>query len=117
MDNLLLLCNAYQLRKINELYRVVPADRQIGVARLRTILTSQAELNLVFNPQVPTDDILVVDLSKITLEWTPTMGQRIYQGPLANLGAGMRTYLYADMGVGYQNEIFCGSITNLATSA
>lgn len=117
LNNLLILCNAYQLQKINELYRVVPADRTVGGARLRTIYTSQAEINLIYNPVVPTDDILCVDLEKLTLEWTPTDGQRIWVGPLAELGAGFRRYLYADMGIGYETEVNIGGITNLATSA
>ena len=115
-DNILIMCNAFQKQKLTDIYGYVPTDRFIGGSNITRIVTDFCTADVVFNPHVATDDVIIVDLSVCKPVFVPVDGQVLTFEELAKVAASKKGEWYAQIGLDYGPEEYHGSITGLATS-
>lgn len=115
LSNMLLLLPGIQARKLNSLYKVAPADRMVGGVMLQQIYTTFGILNVVLDPQVPTDEILLLDFDFVSVEYTAQNGDLIGISE-KEVDAGYKEVLLAIAGIDYTNEVLHASIENLKTT-
>lgn len=116
-SNMVIFCNAFQKQALSELYAYAPEDRNVGGVNIKQIETDFTMLGIVWAPNVPTDTILVADLSVVSPVFhpVPSKGFFFYED-LAKVGAAEAGQLYMQAGLDYGPEEFHGKITGLATS-
>lgn len=113
-QNMLLMANAYNIQVLTDLYGYAPDDRTIGGVAVKTILTDFAQLGVAYAPQMPTDEIYIVDMSVCSPVFVPVEGRIIVDEPVAITTAKRGGFLYTQIGLDYGPEEYHGSITGLA---
>ena len=116
--------NAFQLHQLNGIYGFAPEHRMIGGVDIRTILLPiVGEVEVIFEPRMPTDTLLLADMAKCGLVFTPVpdTDNGGYKGvlfleKLSKAGASSAWQLYGQIGLDYGHEHFHGTITGLTTS-
>ena len=116
MENVLVMANAFQKQKLSDIYGYVPTDRFIGGSNITQIVTDFCTADVIFNPQVATDDVIIVDLSVCKPVFVPVDGQIVTFEELAKIAASKKGEWYAQIGLDYGPEEYHGSVTGLATS-
>lgn len=116
MQNVLIMANAFQKQKLSDIYGYVPTDRFVGGSNITQIVTDFCTADVIFNPQVATDDVLIIDLSVCRPVFVPTDGQVVVFEDLAKIAASRKGEWYAQIGLDYGPEEYHGSVTGLATS-
>lgn len=114
--NMVAMGNAFQIQKLSDIYGYAPEDRNIGGVAVKTIYTDFAILNVVYNPQVATDDLIIVDMDVLSPVFCPVDGQVIKFDELAQTAASRKGQWYTQAGLDYGPEEYHMSITGLATS-
>ena len=111
------MVNAFQKQSLSALYGYAPQDRNIGGVDIRSIETDFGLIPVVLNRFVPTDDILLADLSVLQPVFgeTPNRGYLFYE-PLSKTGASENGQIYGEIGLDHGPYWMHGSITDLATS-
>jgi len=115
-DNVVVFANAFQKQKISDIYGYAPEDRNVGGVNIKQIETDFGMVGVVFNPHMPTDDIVAVEMSVLSLVYVPVDGQLIVFEDLAQIAASKKGQWYAQIGLDFGPEEYHGSITDLATS-
>lgn len=115
-ENMVLFANAFQLQKISDIYGYAPEDREIGGVAIKTIYTDFAKVGVVYAPQMPTDEIYIVDMSVMAPVFCPVNGQVMVFEDLAQIAASKKGQWYAQVGLDYGPEEYHMSVTGLATS-
>lgn len=119
--------NGFQKQAFSGLYAFAPQDRKIGGANIQLIETDFAELGIVYDPQVPTDTVLIADVAYCSPVFVPVMpmnggiidsmeGAEILWQPTAVTAASYGGFFYSQAGLAYGPETYHGKITGLATS-
>lgn len=109
--------NAYQIRRINAIYKADPDSRTDGGRNITRILTPFCELQVLYAPQVSTSTLLIADLAVCQPVFLPVPGKGVlFREELSRTGASESYQLYGQMGLDYGHESFHGTITGLATS-
>lgn len=115
-----LFCNALQKQTISAIYGAAPLggnvpSRTVGGVNVETLVTDFAEIGVVYDPFMPTDTVLIADLSVVFPVFlaVPNKGFLFYED-LATTGAGVGGQIYGQMGLAYGPETFHGKITGLA---
>lgn len=118
-----LVCNSTQKIKLTNRYikavsGATPASRTVGGVDVQTIETDFGRLNIMLEPAMPQDEILVCSLEEIVPVFllVPDKGF-LFVEPLAKIGASDRAQIYGEVGLEYGVEKHHGKITNLATVA
>lgn len=111
-----IMVNAEYKQALSELFVLQERSFNIGGVAVDTIATDFGMLAVQYAPQVATDEILIVDVSKCSLAVLPTMGEGLYVEELAKDGASSKTQLYGQFGMDYGHEVFHGKINNLPTT-
>ena len=112
-ENMVLLCNAYQKQATSDLYAYAPEDRNVGGFNIKQIETDFCQLGVVWAPQMPTDEIYIVDMSVCYPVFCPYKGQIIVDIPIAPTAAKEGGFMYTQIGLDYGPEEYHGSITGL----
>ena len=116
-----IFANAFQKQKLSSIYSsalaLAPRDRTIGGVNITTIETDFGQVGIVFERHIPTDDILIADLSFCKPVFLDIPGKgHFFVEPLAQSGAAYKYQVYGEIGLEYGPEQFHAKITNLATS-
>jgi len=126
--NPVLFCNAFQKQKISDIYGYAPDDRNIGGVNIKTIETDFAQMGIMYDNYMDTDEILIADLAFCSPVFVPVMfdgedfvvdmvgGSDVLWVPTAVTAAQKGGFYYTQIGLDYGPEEYHGSITGLATS-
>ena len=106
--------NSSQKIAITDAYKLAERSTNVGGVNVETIVTNFGNLGVVYTPQMPQDEILVADMSIVSLAVLPYKGQALVLEDLAKDGASDRQMLYLQAGLDYGLESKHGKITNLA---
>jgi len=115
-NNMVVLCNAFQKTVLSDIYGYAPESRNVGGLNINQIETDFAQMGVVYDPFMPTDEIYVVDMSVVAPVFCPYEGQAIVDIETAVTTAKKGGFLYAQVGLDYGPEEFHGAVTGLATS-
>lgn len=120
--------NAWQKQKITDIYEYVPTDRKFGGANIESIMTDFAIMDVVYTPQMATDNLLIADLSVCSPVFVPVNfngvqmtndsanGVDVLWVPTAVTAAAGSGFYYTQVGLDYGPEEYHGTLTGLATS-
>ena len=114
--NMVLFCNGFQKRAISGLYGYAPESRNVGGVNVTQIETDFAMLGVVWDPFMPTDTVLIADMSKVSPVFCPYEGQVIADVETAVTTAKKGGFFYTQIGLDYGPEEMHGKITGLATA-
>lgn len=115
-QNPVLLCNAFQKVGVTGLYGYAPADRNVGGVNIKQIETDFAMLGVMYAPNMPTDEVYIVEMSVCKPVFCPFDGKLIVWEDLAQVAASKKGQWYTQIGLDYGPEEYHGSITGLSTS-
>lgn len=118
-ETAVLMVNAWQRRKLTELYIGTDVYRQnsrdVGGVKVDTIMTDFGELGVMLNRHMPKNRLQVV-----SLEWCspvhlliPSKGF-LFVEPLGKDGARDEAQIYGEIGLGYGNERAHGKVRHLS---
>ena len=115
-ENMKVYCNGFNKGVINDIYGYAPEDRRAGGTNIVTIMTNFAELEVVYDPQIPAGTILVADINHIYPVFLPNQGQTLFYEDFARNSGAARGQFLAFMGIDYGPEEYHGVISNTATA-
>lgn len=109
--------NAFQKQQLGSIYEILPSDRTVGGGNLQRIETDVCSVDLVLNPHMDTNDLLMLDLATCSNVFQPVPGKgAIFSEALAKVGAADPTQVYTQFGVDYGPAWAHDAITDLSTS-
>jgi hypothetical protein len=115
--NMVAFCNAFQKQALTAEYAYAPQDRNVAGVNITQIETDFCMLGVVWAPHMPTDTILVADVSVCAPVFLPVPGKGyLFSEMLSKAGASEDWQIYGQIGLAYGPEEFHGTITSLATS-
>jgi hypothetical protein len=115
-QRMVLIGNAFQTVQVSSIYGAQPLSYNIGGMAIDSIKTDFGQVGVMYEPNMPTDSLALVDLAAMRLMFCPVSGNLIVDETLAKTGAAESGQLYAQIGLDYGIETFHGKITGLATS-
>jgi hypothetical protein len=132
-DNVVLLCNAFQMQKISDIYGYAPQDRTLGgVAIDQFLVPGAGVVRTLYSPQMPTGEVYLAELSVCSPVFVPVSYvpdgnvepsidnidgvDVLWQPSTVVNGAARGGFFYSQFGLDYGPEEYHGSITGLATS-
>ena len=116
-ENMVLFCNAWNKQAISDLYGYAPEDRNVGGVNIQQIYTDFAPLGVVYAPNMPADDIIIVDMNYVYPVFCPVPGKGLlFYEDLAQSAASMKGQLYGQIGLDFGPEEYHGKITDTSTS-
>lgn len=115
--NMVIWCNAYQKQVISSIYGYAPQDRNIGGVNIKQIETDFGNMGIALNRFMPTDTILVSDMSAVNpvFQPVPKKGNFFYE-ELSKSGASEDGQIYGHFGLDHGMSFMHGTVTGLATS-
>jgi hypothetical protein len=116
LQNIVAVCNSFQRQSIAALYEFVPQSRTEGGAMIQKIYTDFAEIEILYDPNMPTDSIFFIEMSVLRLKCVPVNGMVFVMEDLETAGASYAKQLYTQLGLDYGPEEYHGKITGLTTS-
>ena len=115
-SNMVAFCNAFQKQKISNVYGYPTESRNVGGVNITSVETDFCQLGIIWAPQMPTDKILIADMSVVYPVFCPYEGQVIADVETAVTTAKKGGFLYTQFGLDYGPEEFHGTLTGLSTS-
>lgn len=131
-DNSAFLCNSLNYQLLSDIYGFAPMDRNVGGVDIGEFYVPAAgRIRAMFDPQMPTDEVYIVDLSLCAPVFLPVpasmddnnetaqyseMGVEVAYYAKGTVAAKKGGFLYMQFGFDYGAEEMHGSITGLATS-
>lgn len=127
-QNPVMFVNGFQKQKISDIYGYAPMDRNVGGLNIKQIETDFANVGVVYDPQMPTDTVLIADMSVCSPVFVPvsfdgedfmvdmSAGSDVLWVPTAITAAKKGGFWYTQIGIDYGPEEYHGKITGLATS-
>jgi hypothetical protein len=115
--NPVIFVNAYQKQVISSIYGYAPTDRNVGGVNINQIETDFAMLGIVWAPKMPTDTLLIADMSVINPVFCPVPDKGVlFYEELSRTGASEKGQVYGQIGLDTGPEEYHGVISGLATS-
>ena len=115
--NPVIFVNAFQKQKLSDIYGYAPEDRNVGGVNIKQIETDFAQLGVVWAPQMPTDTLLIAEMSVCAPVFCPVPGKGLlFYEELSKTGASEKGQIYGQMGLDHGPEKYHGKLTGLATS-
>lgn len=108
-----IVCNAYQKQVLTAIYGYAPTDKTQGGLNITKIVTDFAEINVLWTPNMPVDELYITELSIIKPMILPVDGQLIIVEDKVKAGASKGGQIYFQAGLDYGAEQWHGSITGL----
>lgn len=116
-SNTVVVVNGYQKEQISDTYGYAPEDRRIGGVNIQQIETDYGIFGVMLNRYMPTDTLLVADLSVCAPVFLEIPGKGfLFREELARTGAAYKYQIYGEIGLQHGPETFHGVIENLPTS-
>jgi hypothetical protein len=116
LQDLVMLANAYQMKKINDIYGNPNMSLNVGGTQIITIYTPYGAIEVMYEPNVATSEIDIVEASICKLVIQPVNGRYIIVEDKQIVGAALAKHVYMQAGFDYGAEEMHGKITGLATS-
>lgn len=129
MQNSVIMVNAFQKQKLSEIFGYAPEDRNIGGLNIKQIETDFGMLGVVYAPFMPTDTLLISELSVCRPVFVPvsfssmngieqnnTEGVDVLWVDTGITAASKGGFYYSQVGLDYGPEEYHGKITALATA-
>jgi hypothetical protein len=108
MQDMWVLCTAQTKQKLSQLYGNTPFTNPattVGGQAIETINTDFGPLKLMYEPQMPTGYLLIVDMPDLAPVFLPVPGKgAVFYESLAKTGAAEKGQLYAQIGLSYVAE-------------
>ena len=117
--NMVLFCGADQKQRITTLYEKqlgynTPAPRNVAGMNITRIETDFFELGIAYDPHVPSDRLLVADVSVCAPVFQDVPGKgTLFLEDLAKTGAAEKKQIYGQIGLDHGPAFLHGSITGL----
>ena len=117
-SRVIIAAGAFQLQALEDLYGFAPQDREVGGVNLRQLLLPVAgSCGVVYDPVLADDDLAFVDLDHFKPCFGIVPGRPpIFTEELSRVSAGTPEMLFTIFGIDYNNIIFHGMVSGLATS-
>jgi hypothetical protein len=133
-DNVAMVCNAFQMQMLSDIYGYAPMDRTMGGVAIDSFLVPGAGvIRTLFSPQQADAVVHLVELSVCRPVFVPVTFRPdgnvepqsysadgvdvLFQPASIAFGAARGGFLYTQIGLDYGPEEYHGEITGLATSA
>ena len=119
--NMVALVNAFQRQALTRLYETqvgynAPASRTIGGMKVSTVLNDFFELGIVYDPFMPADTLLIVDVAYLAPVFQEVPGKGVlFLEDLAKTGASDRKQIYGQLGLSHGPAFLHATITGLST--
>lgn len=115
-DQIVAICNSFQRQSLSALYEFVPQSRIEGGSKIEKIYTDFTEIEILADPNAPTDTILFVDIVHCKIVICPVSGSLMIVEPIEKTGASYAKQMYLQAGLDYGAEEYHGKIDGLTTS-
>ena len=112
-ENIVVWCNSFNKRVISDIYGYVPESRTEGGANIQRIMSDFCEATVMYDPQIPTDTILVADMNYISPVFSSS-GLKFEE--YAKVGGSRKGAFSAVAGIDYGLPQNFGTLTGTATS-
>ena len=114
---MVVLAGSLQKQRLSDIYGYAPEHRNVGGVNIKQIETDFAPVGVVWAPKMPSDALVVADLSVCRPVFLPVpeKGLLFYE-PLSRDGAAEKGHVYGQIGLDYGPEEFHGKLTNLAST-
>jgi len=116
-ENIVIWVNAYQKQVLSSIYGYAPTDRNVGGVNIKQIETDFGTFGIALNRFMPTDTLLVAEMSAITpitME-IPEKGNFFYE-ELAKVGASEEGQIFGKFGLDHAPSFLHGTVTGLKAS-
>ena len=114
---------AYQIQQLRALYGFAPASINIGGVTLNQVrLPIIGDCGVMFHPQYTGATygaiLALIDMARIRPVFLPVDGKpNVFIEPIGKTGASDQEQIYCQVGVDYDNVLYHGAISGLATAA
>lgn len=115
-QNMVMFLNGYQKQALTDLYGYPLESFSVGGVNVGKLITDFAEMGVVYDPHMPTDTLLIADMSVVSPVFCPVEGQVIVDQEVALTTAKKGGFLYAQVGLDYGPKEYHGTLTNLKDS-
>jgi len=115
-ENMVLFANSWQVDALNDIYGYAPEDRKIGGTSVSKIITPFCEMNIAYDPFVPTTKILIADMNYVYPVFMLNEGQAVRYDDLARVSGAKKGEFISFMGIDYGPEEMHCTITGLKDS-
>lgn len=114
--NSVIFLNALQKQRLSNIYGYAPESRNVGGVNINQIETDFAVLGVIWAPNVPTDTVLIADVSFCSPVFLPVPDKGVlFYEELTRTGASESGQIYGQIGLDYGPEEMHGTITSLST--
>ncbi len=115
--NPVIFVNSFQKVGFSNVYGYAPEDRNVGGVNIKQIETDWGVLGIIYDRFMPTDTVLLADMSVCRPTMMPIPGKgHFFSEEIAKVGASIRMQLYGELGLEYGPENWHAKITGLTTS-
>jgi len=114
--NTVMFCNGFQKQQVSDIYGFAPEDRNVGGVNIKQVETDFAMMGIVWAPQMPTDDVYIVDVSVVSPVFVPVNGLQVFFTDMGSIAAQKSGFWYTQIGLDVGPEEYHGSVTGLSTS-
>ena len=110
--------NGFQKTKLSDIYGYAPTDRNVGGVNIKQLETDFGNIGIADAHRfVPTDDLLLADMSVIAPVTQPVPGKgNFFVEELSKTGASENSQIFGKFGLDHGPAFAHAKITNLATS-
>lgn len=116
LDDIVAVGNAYQIKKLNDIYGYAVQSTNVGGTTITTINTAYGQIDVMLDPNVTTSSLLLTEMSTCKLVIQPVKGQYMIVEDKQITGAAVAKHLFVQVGLDYGAEEYHGKITGLTTS-
>lgn len=119
LEDVYAFVNSSAKKKLTSLYNLqngfsLPDSRNEAGVNITKVLTDFCTINIVLDPWVPTDKILIADMNYIKAVGFNTKGSNFYFEEIAHNGAAYEEMFYGNIGLDYGPRFVHGAITGIA---
>jgi len=115
-ENMTIFANAWQINALNDIYGYAPEDRKVGGTNVTSIITPFCQMNVVYDPFVPTTTLLIADMNFCYPVFLLNKGQAVRYDDLARTAGTTAGEFIAFAGVDFGPEEYHATITGLKDS-
>ena len=121
-NNMVMFCGTRQKQAVSAVYEKqfigsLPASRNIAGINVTEIETDFLKMGVIWSRFMPTDAILIVDVSHLAPVFQVVPGKGVlFEEDLAKVGASDRIQIYGQIGLAHGPAFLHGAITNLKTN-
>lgn len=116
LNDIMIICNSFQRQKLGSLYEFAPMDRFVGGAQINSIYTDFCTCGILYDPNMPTDEIYFVDMSVCKIVVCPIQGKVFVVEDKSTDGASYAKQMYGQFGLDYGPEEYHGKVTGLTAA-